>query len=278
MMKFLIQQVNNRVVHDFAFVLLEAIGYQHWRGNTDIEYKFIENYEFKFETDNPTIVLDNNGTTFDLREYYKSFTPIGTVEFVCNFIRFVYGDNYVPKPINIPRCLLHEKYTKRDVRYATLDPITNNLMGKYFVKNIRQIKSDFNGAYNFPMDNKKLPYDTYIISDMIDIDSEYRCFVYKNELVGIQYYSGDFTIFPDVNFIKETIDDYSRTSEVPIAYTLDVGVNSKDGTFIIEIHDFFSCGLYGFSDLTILPYMFNRWFKEYINNKNKLYYEQSKNA
>lgn len=51
----------------------------------------------------------------------------------------------------------------------------------------------------------------------------------------------------------------------PIAYTLDVGVNSNN-TFIIEVHDFFSCGLYGFSDNKILPYMFSDWFDECVKN------------
>jgi hypothetical protein len=59
------------------------------------------------------------------------------------------------------------------------------------------------------------------------------------------------------------IKAYSK--EAPVAYTLDVGVNKKH-TFIIEAHDFFSCGLYGFADLKLLPLMFYRWFRDYINN------------
>ena len=57
--------------------------------------------------------------------------------------------------------------------------------------------------------------------------------------------------------------------DCPIAYTLDVGINDN-GTFVIEVHDFFSCGLYGFSNHPILPQMFGRWYTEYINkNKNE---------
>lgn len=52
----------------------------------------------------------------------------------------------------------------------------------------------------------------------------------------------------------------------PVAYTLDVGIsNSK--TLIIEVHDFFSCGFYGFSEHKIIPFMFSRWFNEYVNHK-----------
>jgi hypothetical protein len=53
----------------------------------------------------------------------------------------------------------------------------------------------------------------------------------------------------------------------PVAYTLDVGVNN-DGTFVIECHDFFSCGLYGFAKLDILPPMFSQWYHEFLR-KNK---------
>jgi len=51
--------------------------------------------------------------------------------------------------------------------------------------------------------------------------------------------------------------------EAPVAYTLDVGINNRS-TFVIEVHDFFACGLYGFADLNLLPLMFYRWFKEFM--------------
>ena len=60
------------------------------------------------------------------------------------------------------------------------------------------------------------------------------------------------------------IDRYESIGDAPIAYTLDVGINDK-GTFVIEVHDFFSCGLYGFADVGILPSMLNRWFQEFIS-------------
>ena len=101
----------------------------------------------------------------------------------------------------------------------------------------------------------------YQISELIDIDSEWRCFVYNNELVGLQNYIGDFTLFPSIDAIKHMIKEYISS---PVAYTLDVGVN-KDNTFVIEVHDFFSCGLYGFFNHKVLPFMFRDWFNECIN-------------
>ena len=66
-------------------------------------------------------------------------------------------------------------------------------------------------------------------------------------------YSGELNYFPDIKEIENMIKDYGK--EAPPAYTIDVGVND-DGTFLIEIHDFFSCGLYGFADYKNLPLMF----------------------
>jgi hypothetical protein len=84
--------------------------------------------------------------------------------------------------------------------------------------------------------------------------------VYKDKLVGLNNYSGDFTIFPDVELIEEMI---KKNHSTPVAYTLDVGINDK-GTFIIEVHAFMSCGLYGFADLKNIPFMYRDVFKKLI--------------
>ena len=101
----------------------------------------------------------------------------------------------------------------------------------------------------------------YQVSSIIhpEILSEWRVFVYKNKPQQVCFYSGDPLVFPDSKIISTMIDSYS--DESPVAYTLDVYVNNK-GTFVLECHRFFSCGLYGFSDYRILPYMFSQgWFE-----------------
>jgi len=52
-------------------------------------------------------------------------------------------------------------------------------------------------------------------------------------------------------------------TKAPVAHTLDVAISGGE-TVIIEVHDFFSCGLYGFADHKILPFMFARWFQEFV--------------
>ena len=232
-MKFLIQTVNKKITHDFSFTLLESIKYNNWLNNSnDIKYKTIEYKDFNF------------------KDFHKKYIPIGSVEFVCDFLKHFY--NKVPKPKNVPKELFG--FANRFIFNTD-----NTVMGDYFIKSNDVIKSHLNGIYG---NDKTLISGSYQCSDIIEIKSEWRCFVYKNELVGLQNYSGDFTIFPDVDKINGIIKNYNNSS---ISYTLDVGINDT-GTFIIEIHDFFSCGLYGFANYKILPYMFSRWFYEYLNS------------
>lgn len=80
-------------------------------------------------------------------------------------------------------------------------------------------------------------------SEVVQIESEYRCFVLKGELKGIQWYAGDFRKFPDVAFIDAAVAAYTNC---PIAYTLDVAV-CADGMKVIEVNDMWAIGSYGFN-------------------------------
>lgn len=152
------------------------------------------------------------------------------------------------KPLNIPEELQKSEYLKRAYN------IKQTTFPKVFIKSKDKIK-----GYTGIVPTDSIPEGNYIISEIIDIDSEWRTFVYNGDMVGLQNYSGDFTVFPNVHTIKDMINDYKSA---PKAYTLDVGVN-KNGTFIIECHDFFSCGMYGFADYKVIPAM-------YIATWNKL--------
>ena len=94
-----------------------------------------------------------------------------------------------------------------------------------------------------------------------------------DELVGCQWYSGDFLEFPGRTRIRELVDQwvgprslggYGKTGTLDLAVTLDFnrpGAQSTP-TVVMEAHDFYSCGLYGFSDYQKLPGMFSRGWRE----------------
>ena len=231
-MKFLIQTIDRKIKHDFSFTLIQSIEYHNWLNNDKgIKYAL---------------------TDCDLK---KDYTPVGSIEFVHSYLEKYFG--VTPTPINIPEELLERSYTQRNVFNGT----NADISGCKFIKSNDKIKS-FTGIINtneIDFVPNSIPIGNYQISEVIDIQSEYRCFIYQNQLVGVQYYSGDFTVFPKIESILWMIKAYEKSA--PIAYTLDVGVNSS-GTFIIECHRLYSTGLYGFSDLKLLVYMFNRAYLE----------------
>jgi len=244
-MKFLIQKTNGKVTHDFSLALLEAIRYQKWLQNgNDIKYKFLDS-----KWDGKVYA------PIGFKSFHKNYVPVGSVEFVCAYLDVFY--DIVPQQINVPEELFG--FAGRVIFNDSEKNFEKNLnsYGKWFAKSNNKIKY-FAKVVD---ENTVLEAGNYQFSELIDIDSEWRCFVYNNKLVGLQNYSGDFTKFPNVNTINIMI--YSYTPNAPIAYTLDVLINSM-GTYVMECHSMFSTGLYGFADYNILPQMLHRAFKELI--------------
>lgn len=235
---FLIQTIEGQVVHDFSFQLIEAIRYHNWYSNEQT-YRFI------------------------LSETVKELDaiPIGSLEFVFDYMNLNLN---IPKekikPINVPIQLTNKSYTQRN---CSVLKSTDLVFFKHplFIKSATQYKT-FTEIVD---SNDNIPNDLYFVSEVIEIESEWRGFVFNGELVGLQNYTGDFTLFPDVMIIRAMISAYTSS---PLAYTLDVGIN-KIGTFIIEVHPFVSCGLYGFRENRVLPQMFINGFKSLVHQAKK---------
>jgi hypothetical protein len=262
-MEFLIQTGNNPeqpIEHDFSFTLLKAIEYRKWRVThtleDDIKYEFITHWDFE----NKFYGRFAEGMPYQ----YKNYCPIGSVEFVLNFYKLVWRIENI-KPINVPECLF-------GFAGRTIYNIDNKDITKYdglnYIKSNDIIKFEENGVYE-ENDLSKLPNGNYQISKIIDdIDVEYRVFVLNNEVLGIQHYGGDFRRFPDdkeLDDIDTMVLTYKNNGNPPPAYTLDVFGDNR-GFHVMEVHDFFSCGLYGFADLDKLPIMFWRSHLDKIKN------------
>ena len=235
-MKFLIQTIDGEIKHEFSWHLIKALEFHAWQSrNIDYIVAEFENIEF-FKRNN--------------------IVPIGSVEFVSEFLRLHYGK--VPKPKNVPNELFD--YAGRKIWRGYRKNITQSKEQPLFIKSNTKLKADSNGV-NDGYEALLIEEDEYQISEIVDFNSEWRAFVFKNELVGLQNYLEDFTLFPDIKTIHDMIESYKKNA--PVAYTLDVGI-MKDKTVVVEVHDFFSVGLYGFSNYKILPFMFSQWFYEFI--------------
>jgi hypothetical protein len=246
MMRFLIQKINGKIVHDFSFTLLQTIEFKNWLARNNKNERVLIKY-----FDSTSEAVD-----FKFKPVQKHYVPVGTVEFVTKFLEHFYGLS--PKPRNVPEELF--PYADRHIFNGTEAYFSH--CGKSFIKSNDKIKGTC-GIFN-QSETVNLPAGNYQFSSVITIDSEWRAFVYNNKLVGLQCYAGEFTLFPNVDIIKDIIKVYKSA---PVAYTLDVGVrkigDNHNTTFIIEVHDFFSCGLYGFNDIKYLS-MLHNWFWQYI--------------
>ena len=254
-MKFLVQTINHKVVHDFAFAMERSKEYYEWLGKEECNIFYVNNLDFDE-------FLGNH------RDPYE-YIPVGSVEFVSEYVKKYYPDFVSSlEPINIPLSL--SRYAHQLV-YDFPKDINPNVIDKsffipgkeYFRKSLDTIKDPTNGLFKYNSVDDILGYQ---ISNRIDIYSEWRVFVFHNEVQHIANYSGDCLMFPEKEFIKNVIDEYK--DESPAAYTLDIGMNALERhPFIIEIHRFFSCGLYGFSDYNKLPKMFSQTWFEMIHKR-----------
>lgn len=229
MTHFLIQTLNGRIVHDFAFHLIKAIESQNWiRNETVYEYTLSES------------ILG-----------YPGCVPIGSLEFVFDYLEAYYSVNKDQiKPINIPTSLQKEEFLGRKISYLQKKDIPT---GSYlFVKSNTQYKK----LTDVIKEMDSIPEDEYLVSDVLEIDSEWRAFIQNGELLGIKHYVGDFEVFPDMEAVKRMIRAYDHA---PLSYTLDIGM-VQGKCVIIEVHPFVSCGLYGFQDYKRLPIMMIQGF------------------
>jgi len=239
MITFLIEKEDD-YKFDFCWHLHEAINYNKWYYMKNV-YGIL-NIPFKYKE-----------SEFINLKKFKNLVPVGSVEFIHSFLKV--NNFIIPNPLNIPDELNKYEYLKR---YIGVKKFKDLNIKNIFIKSNSEIKK-FTG---FIAENKEKALlfepnikddDEILYSDVINIESEYRCFIYKNELVGLKHYAGDFKQFPNLNIIKKAIKDY-KTS--PIAYTLDFGITDKNETILIEAHNFYSIGLYGFDNYKILPDMF----------------------
>ena len=102
-----------------------------------------------------------------------------------------------------------------------------------------EVSELFNGMYTNALD----PTHMYQVSEIVNIESEYRVYIIDGNIEAICNYNGSPMVFPDAGVIYEANYIYMMKRDYPRSLTMDVMVSDK-GTEIIEIHPFVSVGLY----------------------------------
>ena len=73
-----------------------------------------------------------------------------------------------------------------------------------------------------------------------------------------------------LQFARTCVNSYEMDDTPPPAYTLDVGVYGGN-FYVIEVHNFYSCGLYGFSMPHLYPQMLSQWYMWWLRATDILF-------
>ena len=178
--------------------------------------------------------------------------PVGDMDFIRSYLKRAGASDPNMTTLEIPDSLLpfagrfYRRMSGREVLEGGYADVR-----KWFLKDASEAKrwtgilclNDASGCID--------PERTYVVSGLLKIKAEYRCFVLKDEVLGVQAYAGDPLVFPSGERIREMIEAY-KAEKRPGAYVLDAAVaETEDGeaqTVPIEVHPFAACGLYGFMD------------------------------
>jgi len=94
------------------------------------------------------------------------------------------------------------------------------------------------------------------ISDIVCFKSEYRVYVLEGKIQNISRYYGLADLFPNGRMIREMISAYEGA---PISYGLDVGVDDKGQTILVETNEGLALGNYGLAPALHAKMIAARW-------------------
>lgn len=185
--------------------------------------------------------------------------PLGSIPFTNIILQQKYGISQM-NPIEIPKILRTPMFLGRQYDIVSADNIP--LQGQYFIKDASEFKRlNYLGDIS-KLDRKLLiPEHYYVLSEPMNVLSEYRVYIVHNEIYAIEYYNGAPLTLPDVSVIQRAQIIYATENHAPQSYTIDVMVTPK-GTFLTEIQPvLFAVGLY----TTVLGQSFLQGYKDSLN-------------
>lgn len=240
-MKFLLQTINKKLVHDFTFELTRCEEYHKW-------------------IEDPITLRYHEGVDFSQIKHPDFYVPVGSVEFVSNYLKTFYPEaSKALVPLNVPEVLF--PFAGRNIVNVN-NPEDWDKFSDYalvFAKSLDTIKHPQNGFFGLPDFARCKGFQ---VSEPIDLMSEWRVFVFQDSILDCRCYQGNHFAYPDPQVIKNMVSAYMLSGTAPKTYTLDIGVTIKGETVVVECHRFFSCGLYGFSQPNIYPAMLSQeWFE-----------------
>lgn len=186
---------------------------------------------------------------------YSKICPVGSVDFT-NYILGKSGKKI--KPINIPDELSDYEFIHRDIARGTYDTVADMLSkhDSVFIKpelNAKEFEPSIVNKTNFNINDCK---NTYFISEVINLETEWRLLIRNKSVIHSTIYNGDIHNNIDWNFVSKCINSYKNS---PNSYALDIGKTTKENFVVVEVNNFIACGTYGYSDENLVRMVIDGW-------------------
>jgi len=156
-------------------------------------------------------------------------------------------------------------YLKRNLRYASVQSFLSDIALGAFQPSFVKPKEDSKLFTGFIVSSEvsiltNLPKNTKIyISEIVDWQSEFRVFVIKSKIVGIQYYHGDKNQTVDLDVVQQAVEDFRRSEQYTEGYALDFGVLKNGETALVEWNDGYALGAYDLDKSLYTDLLISRW-------------------
>jgi hypothetical protein len=166
-----------------------------------------------------------------------------------------------PGLVSIPPSI--SPYARREIWVGCIGDVRRVVDegGTVFVKPLPQDRKLFGGkrisSYRDLAITASLPADySVMLSQPVNMLSEYRAFVVRGAVVGCRHYKGDFRLFPDFKVVESAIRDFK---EAPSGYAIDFAVLESGETVLVEVNEGFSLGCYGLLPVAYASLLEARW-------------------
>lgn len=149
-------------------------------------------------------------------------------------------------------------YLNRKVWKSTLNEIIRKEQTNLFIKPVEtklfqgKVISEFKDFIGLHFDQEVEVW----CSDVVNVVTEWRCFVRYGELFDVRYYKGAWNSQLNTELVKQAISEYI---DQPAAFCLDFGVDEAGKHYLIEVNDGHSLGSYGMGAISYAKLLSARW-------------------
>ena len=160
------------------------------------------------------------------------------------------------------------EFLNRKVWKSTLNQIISDGQTGIFIKPV-ETKLFQGKVINQFKDLIGLKYENEVeiwCSEIINVVTEWRCFVRYEQLFDVRYYKGNWDSQLNLEIIRSAIKKYKNQ---PKSYCLDFGVDNNGKHYLIEVNDGHSLGTYGMGAISYAKFLSARW-SELTNTEDLL--------